>query len=718
MSQRDPNTLDLTQLAIRLAPDLRFWPIHQRGELVYRIEVPLLHRYYRVGYEEYIFLSLLDGKTTIPQACGLAAARLGTQAPTAAAAVAIAKWLLENRLAYPTSEEAPSRTLERSQARSQSGGKWLHRFNPFWIKLPLPKFESLTTACTNLLSPLFRAFATICGACFILMAVCLLCAHWAEFATSSAALFLPGNWFGIVVAWIALKVVHELAHAVVCKRMGGEVNEWGIVFVLFAPMAYVDVSSCWRMNSRWKRIAVASAGMYVELLIAAVAVLMWSFSESLSTRFVLYQIAFTAGLSTLVFNANVLMRFDGYFILADLVDIPNLQSEASTSVRGFFSWIITGHRPPDQGLTGWRRHFVLLYGFSVLLWRFIVCISLFIAASTMFAGAGIVIAALGLYLWLSAPLRLLFNALRTQYHAGWINSIRPLMVSSGLMVAAYYLAFVCPIPTAISVPSVVEYSPETTLRSQADGFVKRIHVVDGTLVEAGERLLDLENRELENRLADLELTWQQNEIRLRRATEVYDASQQQILRKNQTSLKQQMEPVRAQVAALNVTAPRAGRVIAPALAHRLGDYVKEGDALLIVASDTDKEVLAVIGQDSIDEVRGWLGNPVQLKCIGYSGLHGRLERIEPRATDRLPSEALGASAGGELAVRPVSDQQNGESMRLLEPVFRCRIEPSPRAAALLPPGITLSSAFGHRSQPLYQRLNLAISDLWYRAQQR
>lgn len=717
MARRDPNTLDLTQQPLRLARDLRFWPIHQRGELVYRIEIPSLHRFFRVGYEEYLFLSLLDGRTTIPQACGLAAAKLGSRAPSADDATTISKWLLKNELAYLATEEEPKRKPHRAGGAATSKWSWFKRLNPFWIKVPLPKAHALMSSCARLLNPLFSPAAILLGVGLIIIALCVLGLNWADFSASSAALFLPNNWLGLVVAWVMLKVIHELAHAVACETMGGEVSEAGIVFVLFAPLAYVDVSSCWRMNSRWSRIAVAAAGMYVELLIAAIALLMWSLTDSTTAKFMLYQLVITAGLSTLLFNANVLMRFDGYFILADLIDVPNLQSEASLSVRSLLSRIVTGQRSPDRSLGSWRRHFVFVYGIAALLWRVVVCVSLFIAASTMFAGAGIVIALIGMCLWLAAPIQSLIGGMQRLLQAGLTQSIRPLVVGSGLLAAAVWLVFICPIPAAISVPSVVEYLPETAMRSQTGGFISKIHVVDGQTVSEGARLLTLENRELVTQLEELKLTWQQNELRLRQATESHDASQQQILRKNQVSLVQQMQPLQAQVAALEVISPRAGRVIAPALAQRLGAYVKEGDALFTVACEADKQLIAVIGEDVVDDVRRWLGQTVQLCSPYLPELYGRLERIEPRATDKLPSASLAAIAGGPLAVRPASDPADVDSWRLLEPVFRGRIDLSPEASAQLPAGMRLRTSFGFQSQTLYQLWSQAIRNLWYRAHQ-
>ena len=120
MVLRDPNTLDLTHQKLRMAEDVMVWPVHERGELVYRIEIPKLHRFFRVGFEEYVFISVLDGSTSIPQACGLAAAKLGSRAPTAAQAGAIGRWLLQHELAYLDSDGPPIRRLSSAGASPTS----------------------------------------------------------------------------------------------------------------------------------------------------------------------------------------------------------------------------------------------------------------------------------------------------------------------------------------------------------------------------------------------------------------------------------------------------------------------------------------------------------------------------------------------------------------------------------------------------------------------
>ncbi|KAA1257581.1 HlyD family secretion protein [Rubripirellula obstinata] len=716
---RDPNTLDLSQQKLCLASDLKFWPIHQRGELVYRIEIPKLHKFFRVGYEEYVLLSLLDGKTTLPQACGLAAAKLGKRAPTTSDATTIARWLIANELAHLPSVPSPSRTVKRSSDHGvlKSLGKW----NPFWIKVPLAGSTLIIDRASRFMSALFCRAATLVGVLLIAAAMVVLASHWAEFSASSAALYLPGNWFGILVAWVVLKVVHEFAHAVACRRLGGEVYEAGMVFVLLAPLAYVDVSSCWRMNSRWARIAVASAGMYVELLIAAIAVFAWLAAPSDAARFLLFQVIVTAGVSTLLFNANVLMRFDGYFILADLIDVPNLAAEGSASVRRSLAWILTGKDSNQPTLGSWRQPFVLFYGIAAILWRVVVCTTLFMAASAMFSGAGIVIAMLGMGLWLGPPIKVIVDAIRRQLADGVFASLRPLLIGTGLLVAIGWLVIVCPVPTSIGAPAVVQFLPETVVRAQAAGFVRVIHVGDGENVKQGQVLLDLENHQLTNRLASMELTRQQNEIRLRQATEEHDSASEQLIRRNQISLDEQLMPLRRQVAALKVLAPRSGRVIAPMLSQRIGDYTEEGESMLIVAADTDKEIVAVIGQEVVEDSRSYLGQQIRILDAGGQSLRGRLERIEPRATDRLPSPAMAVTEGGSLAVRRADFGDNDAkedvaSMRLIEPAFRGRVSLHGKTAMEIPAGTRVTALLGYHAESLASRWKNRIRELWFQVQ--
>ncbi len=718
MSLSDPNTTDLNQQTLHIAEDVVVWPIRERGKLVYRIEIPKLHKFYCVGYEEYVFLSFLDGNTTLAGACGLAARALGSRAPTSEQAGVIGRWLLEHELAYLKSDGPPVRSLTRA-AGGEDQPKFWSRLNPFWMKFPLPGGDRWLRPIADKLTFCLAPGAVATGGLLILLAVIVLAVCWNSFSTSVAEVFSGSNWLWLLCTWVALKIVHELGHAVACHRQGGTVRETGMVFILFAPLAYVDVTSCWRMNSRWSRIAVSAAGMYVELVIAAIAILVWSVVDSPHTEFLLYNLVVTAGLSTLLFNANALMRFDGYFILADLVEIPNLYAEGSMAVRRILKKLIFGMASGESNLSTWRRPFVVAYGLAASFWRLTICLSLAIAASTMFAGAGIAIAGLGLFLWFGGPLKRLASLSQHLFRHDPGRFTRGMVVGGALAVSLWLLVWQIPIPTAVRAPAVAIYRPETTIRSRADGFIRQIHVRDSQAVHAGQLLIELENRDLEKQRKQLELLIEQNEIRIRQAAGEHDAGMRWVLEENRRALDQQLSQLRIQTDGLKVVAPRDGRVVARDLALKLGAYVREGDPLLLVASRSEKELVALVDQDSIEQVRPTLGQSVPIRLAGFRIDRGRLDRIDPRASELLPDPSLAATEGGPLEVRrsdQQEDDQQEEPYRLLTPHFRAHIELPENVAVRIPAGMRLTASLGYQSDTLAKRIKKFVRQLWYQAQ--
>ena len=719
MSLRDPNAVDLSQTKVRLADDVVFWPVRERGQFAYRLEIPSLHRFFRIGYEEYVFVSLLDGNTTVPQACGLAAAILGKRAPTAGQAASIQRWLLKNELAYVDGSEPPVRDPRRPNPAVPKASL-AGRLNPFWIKVPLTRDGRWIDALSTPLRWCFSKLAVVIGLVVILTGMLILYFHRGSLIASTSEAFSAHNWIWLLVTWITLKCIHELGHAVCCRRHGGEVHEFGLVFILFTPLAYVDVTSCWRMPSRWKRIAVSSAGMFIELIVAAIAILFWINVESPLTRQLLYNIVFTAGLSTILFNANALMRFDGYFILADLVQIPNLYVEGAAEVRRIAKQLLLGMPSGRSQYDGWRLWFLRIYGVSAILWKIVICLSLSIAASTMFAGAGIAIAAMGVAVWFGKPLVDLLRFCRHTFRIEPARMVRGAVIGSAMLLCSVAAVFWLPISTAIQVAGITRYPPETLVRSGADGFVVNVHTSDGTHVRRGDLLIELRNPELEQRLASLMVSLQQNELRQRKAIDQKDASSALVLREQQASLDQQIDQLQKQVDGLRVIAPRDGCVIARELSQSIGTYKREGDTLLTIAVPSEKEMLAVVDQQDIAVVRNEVGATVPIRLAHFEKIAGKVERIDPRASDRLPAPPLSAVEGGPLAVRAddTDDDDDGDDedrVRLIQPHFAVRVQLDRQTAARVAAGMRTRVAIGYRNDPLAARLKTMIRRMWYQA---
>ena len=199
------------------------------------------------------------------------------------------------------------------------------------------------------------------------------------------------------------KVVHEAAHGIACRRFGGEVPEAGVLLLLFTPMAYVNVTSMWRFANRWHRIVVASAGMYVELFISFLSIIIWQRYPGVVGD-IAFDVFMMSSVTTILFNANPLMRFDGYFILSDLLKIPNLYTKGTKWFADRIRSLYFG-LPKTPNLYGpGELGRVAIYGALAFFWKITICFSLIIGASVLFYGAGMILAAIGVVLWFVVPI--------------------------------------------------------------------------------------------------------------------------------------------------------------------------------------------------------------------------------------------------------------------------------------------------------------------------
>ncbi|TWU03829.1 efflux RND transporter periplasmic adaptor subunit [Neorhodopirellula pilleata] len=669
-----------------VADDVRVWPVHERGELVYRVELPHSHQFFRVGYREYFLMSLLDGQTSLPQACSLATARLGREAPTADEANTIVRWLLQNKIVHDVDEQAlgqsrrshryPDRSTDHSGSSSVAGkpktiGGLMGRFNPFWVPFSIPRVERWLAPLAIGLAPVLAPPAIWAGAVLILIALILFGCHHVEFVSESVELFDPRKWVWLGIGFVGLKAIHELGHAIACYRQGCRVNRGGVVFVLMAPLAFVDVTSCWRLESRWSRMWVSAAGMWVEAVIAAAAMIVWTIHDEPLSRSICQGVVMTAGVTTILFNANVLMRFDGYHILADWVDIPNLAGEGQASVGRFARRFFLGQSERRaSGLIGWRQRFTQVYGIAAIVWKVLVCLTLSLAASVMFHGAGVVIAVIGGVLWLGVPAARLIGFMRTLKDRNPIQFFRGIVLGGATGLVSLAFVFWMPLPSLVCIPVISEFSPSTVVRVRASGFVDKIYVADQQQVLTGQPLLRLVNEELDQELRSLQIDQQRVEVLLRQAFSQSDEAEVLSLKQQAVAIEQQWQQVKRRHSDLLVRADRDGHVVAANLASLRGTYLSEGDTLMNIVGEGDLELIALLSPEHMGTLRPTCGEPIRIRTASRESFETRWKVIQPRASDRLPFPALAALNGGPLPTKHDRDASGDDGLRLVQPHFQ------------------------------------------------
>jgi putative peptide zinc metalloprotease protein len=675
---------ELGNLRLTLREDLVVSPNAAAGNDTYAIEDPVTSKFYYVGLREYTFLSLLDGKRTVGEALQLSATRATLGALTEREAAMLCRWLVDKQLVRTVGRAHDVLDEVAATRRNEPPGRGLH--NPLVWKLPLCNPDTWLVPLDRHFGWLFGRVAGICWLAVVASGVYQVALHADRLPQAAAGVLASDNWLWLGICWIALKVVHELSHGIVCKRQGGNVREAGLLLILFAPVAYVDITSAWRFRSKWQRIHTAVAGMYSELFVAAAAAWLWSRAEAGPLQHIAFNVMLMASVTTIAFNANPLMRFDGYYVLADWLEIPNLAWHASSLWRASICRFLFGYSPPQASVPPGRHGLIRLYGLLSIAWRGVVSVSLVMAASVMFRGAGIVLAAAAVALWWLAPLAATARAIRAAQgrRANWL---RFTMVSTALVAVVLSLFTVVPWFGPNRAPAVVEFAPLEVVRAKSSGFVSQLPVRPGDHVRAGDLLATLENPQLETQLRELELNIERCELKARMLKTEGKLAESQAEREQVAAFELQRAEKAAEVHALTMRASQDGIVMGRRLLMLPGTYLARGDELLAIGREPDKELRISVAQQDVQPFGSRVGSEVDIFLEDGRRFSGRLDRLEPQASTRPPHEALGANHGGPIPVAQRRERGDGTSDQLVHefvtPRFTGNVPLAPAAASEL-----------------------------------
>ena len=652
----DRLTDELQRSCIRLNDELVFTPQRYGEKTCFHIEVPSRSKFFRVGYHEYVFISLLDGKTTFAHALAVTAQQSGDEALSEAEARKTISWMLENGLAAFADKRDSIDVISPDKANSTI----LQKINPFWIKIPLGNPDGWFRTIEPYFQWLFHPVSILVSIGFMFASLMTALSSWEYIAAGCQGILAADNWFWILLTWVFLKVIHECAHGLACRIHGGEIRETGLIFILFAPMAYVDVTSSWSISSRWKRISIAAAGMYIELLVAAVAVFLLFLTQSQIQKQLLINVIVMASLTTIAFNANPLMRFDGYFILSDLMKIPNLYTVGSKAFSNMMQWIFYGQKSADSSYEIQNhRLFVTAYGFLAAAWKMLICIGLSISCSVMFGGLGIILALLGTLSWFAKPLFGLFRRLLQLSRQKPHSVVRCGLISSCLLALMVFAWCVVPNPFAARCPCLVDFKDEAKVRSRTSGFVAQIFVEDGQYVTHGTPLLRLENRDLESKVAALRNELESQSTQERIAMDKQQPGDAQIAAFNGISARKRLDEKLSEQQSLTVHAPVDGYVVARTLKQLQGMYFRQGETIMTIGDPASKEIVLSIAPDDVRSTIGLIGQQVPVEIGSRRKINAWIKRVDPRAGVQIRRPALAVPYGGPLPVKPV--EQNGES---------------------------------------------------------
>ena len=394
-------------------------------------------------------------------------------------------------------------------------------------------------------------------------AVLIGAAHWSDLTANLIdQMITPQN---LVLLWFLfpiIKALHEFGHAFAVKVFGGEVHEMGIMLLVFSPVPYVDASASSAFPSKWQRAVVGAAGMIVELVIASVAMFVWVSVEPGTVRMLAYNTIMIAGISTVLFNANPLLRFDGYYMLADLIEIPNLRQRANTYLGYLCERYLFGREEAQAShATPGERAWFVGYSVTSFIYRIFVVVAILLFLTDQFFVLGMFFAILTAFTWFVLPLgkglKYLFTSPRIRRVRG-----RALAVSTGALAVILVALCLIPVPFRTRAEGVVWIPEEAIVRAGADGFIEQVVAVPGSTVSQGDVLVLCQDSVLTTQVTVLEA--QLREIQARIREQIPESMvKAKILEEEQRYIEEKLARAREQVGDLVITAKVAGTLVLP-----------------------------------------------------------------------------------------------------------------------------------------------------------
>jgi len=660
----------VSALHISLLPTVRVHKQFFRGEAWYVLRDAFNNRFYKVRPEAYHFVVRLNAKKSVEEVWNECLTLYPDSAPGQEEVVRLLSQLHTSNLLYFKNRPDNQHIFERySKGKRKEMQNKLLSF--LFIRIPLWDPDAWLNRITPVIHYLFSAKGLVLWLIALLFGAQAVVENFSALTDQAQGMLAPDNLILVYVGMLILKVLHEFGHAMVCKAYGGTVHTLGVMLLIFTPLPYMDATASWGFRNRWHRAMVGAAGMLVELFFAALAAVVWAHSGDGVVHSLAFNMMIIGSVSSLMFNGNPLLRFDSYYILSDVLEIPNLYQRARDQWYYWVEKFIFGLDqiyPPGQGLK--ETFWLALYGIASFGYRILISVGILLFVADQWFALGAVIFVAGVYMLLLKPLYQFLIYLTT--NAKLYRHRKRAIISSALMMAllAGFIGFL-PFPDSVRAQGVVQANPFVVVYAASEGTLNQIHVRSGQRVEQGDLLLTLDNAELAIKTKTIQ-------AQIKEVKALHDRALQgnltdiRAIEARMALLKEKLSRLDEQQEGLLVRAEVAGIWVSPSLEQRLGTWFQHRADLGTIVSAEQLRFTAIVSQEEAAELFDQQIPNQGVKFWGragttfaVSGLH-----VIPYERDELPSAALGWFGGGNIAV----SSQGKDGKRAKESFFEVRAD--------------------------------------------
>ncbi|MGH1372070.1 MAG: hypothetical protein ACRBBW_08555 [Cellvibrionaceae bacterium] len=651
------NWYRVEQLKPRLKPQVEITQQQLRGENKYALRDPISGSIQLFSLQAYTVIGLMDGERDLNQIWLMAGDLLKDELPTQEDVVSLMASLYQTDMLYLDVPVNATDLFERSDSKQEK--KALQKvYSPLSVQIPL--FDP-----TRLLDKLCPVIDRCMGwplkwlYLIVVSYGLVVAAQNFEALTSNAAdrVLAADNLFLLWFLYPLIKIIHELGHAYTVRRFGGQVHEVGIMFLVFFPMPYVNASESAAFSDKYQRMKVAAAGLVVELFIAAVAVVLWSMAADGLVKSMLYNVAFMAGVSTLLFNGNPLLKFDAYYVLADYLEIPSL-AKRGVSYWGYLfkKYIFRFREIEDPSVDSRERYWLFFYNMFSFIYRLFISISIVMFIGSQYFVVGVL---LGIWTLMSSWVVPFVKTVSLPFRDSQfvMQGKRPGWVMALLALLVWGLLFQLPLPRSVTSSGVAWVLDEERLYAGESGFARQLSLPDDDQVIAGQLLMTLSNQELRDRAAVVDAQLLEAKSRLRSVYQ--DRNKTSLAAAELKRFQDERHDISEALAELEIRSRHQGQLVVPQRGTLQDRFIQRGEVVgYVIAPDRPLRVKVVVTELDAQQVIKHT-EKIHLKPASNreQSLLATLSTVVPTVSKEIPSPVLTSAGGGDIIVDPSADQK-------------------------------------------------------------
>ncbi|WP_067521338.1 efflux RND transporter periplasmic adaptor subunit [Endozoicomonas ascidiicola] len=641
----------VADLRVRLRKHAHIHRHVYREKVWYVLQDHVTGQFHRFKPAAYQMIALMDGTRTLQQIWEIACDELGDNLPSQDEVIQLVGQL--NKANVVQTDKLPDIELLQKQRTQAIRSKWLQQIkSPLSIRIPLVDPEAFLAKTAPIALGIFSRLGIMLWLLTVLLAGVLAVTHWEALTENlSDRLLATENLLLMALVYPVVKLVHELGHAYAVKRWGGEVHEMGVMLLVMFPVPYVDASAASSFHNKHQRMIVGAVGILGELLMSAIAMIVWVNVEPGVVRALAFNVMLIGGFSTLLFNGNPLLRFDAYYVLADYLEIPNLASRGNAQLGYLVKQYLLG----VQGLKSVaqsRAESIWLVSYSVLsyIYRLFVMVAISLLVASKYFFIGILLACWSIWSSLLAPVVKLISKPISDPGL-WHKRKSIYLYSTVVLGFIVCLLMIIPLPYKTYSQGVVYIPKESIIRAPVNGFIQHQLVSSGAMVAAGQPIITMSAADLTAR--EKVLSAQYTEAQMRYQAAINDRSQADILSQEVNLINNELQETRTRIKALSITGNTEGELVVIDRSGIEGKYFQRGDVLGYIVNYHKLPLTTVISESDIDQVRNHTrGVSLKFASSPEQEYTSGIVRHHPASSHRLPSHTLTTDGGGLIALAP------------------------------------------------------------------